>query len=367
MRIKPFQAIYPNFDIIASADSFFKTVKYDYRQYEKSGFFQKSPDEALYVYEIQSKDSAHRGIIATVDIKDYIEGNILKHENTLSTKEQSMMNLLLDRKAMIKPVLLAYPKQKSINSIISETIKNIPMYAVRFEENNELHQVWKIDNNQHIQQLMEDFQEVNKTYIADGHHRCSTSALLHKNAKSTHPNLNFSELLCLFFSFDQLVIHDYNRVVEILNEITPTAFMAEISAYCNIKRRVRPYRPKKKREMSLFINKEWYQLTWKKKVIRKYPDPDLTLDTTLVNDLILNKICGIEDVRSDKRITYVEGTKKSAGIRDACIKNEHRIGIGLYPVSTEEFINLSDKGKMLPPKSTWFEPRMKNGLLAQDF
>ena len=367
MRIKPFQAKYPNFDIIASTDSFFNTVKYDYRQYEKSGFFQKTPDESLYIYEIETPYGKHRGVIATVDIDDYNDGNILKHENTLSTKEQSMMNLLLERQAMIKPVLLAYPKSNPIEKVIRKYVDKTPLYQIRFEETDEIHRVWKVSQGDEIDMLIKAFKKIKKAYIADGHHRCSTSALLDKNAKKTHPELNFSELLSLFFSFDQLIIHDYNRVVEILNEITPTMLMAEISKYCNIKRRMRPFRPKKKHQMSMYINKEWYMLTWKKKVLKKYSDQPIILDSSLVNDLILNKIMGIRDVRSDKRIKYIEGTKKTSGIRDACIKSEHRVGLGLYPVHKDEFKKLSDLGIMLPPKSTWFEPRMKNGLIAQDF
>ena len=367
MRIRPFQAIYPNFDIIASIDSFFKTVKYDYRQYEESGFFQKASDDAVYIYQIQTRIGKHRGIVATVDIEDYTEGNILKHEDTLSTKEQSMMNLLLERKAMIKPVLLSYPGKESINTVIEDTINNNPLYRIRFENNGDVHQVWKITNGQTISKLQKAFKTVKKTYIADGHHRCSTSARLHSNAHVTHPNLNFSQLLSVFFSFDQLIIHDYNRVIEILNEITPTALIAEISKYCDIKRKVKPFRPKRKHELSLFINREWYKLKWKKKVLNKYNKEGIVLDSSLVNDLIMTRIMKIEDVRSDKRITYIEGTKKADGIRDACIKNENRIGLGLYPVSIAEFQELSDNGIMLPPKSTWFEPRIKNGMISQDF
>jgi uncharacterized protein (DUF1015 family) len=366
VRIKPFQAKYPNFDIIASVDTFFKTVKYDYRQYEKSGFFQKVPNDAMYAYRINSSLGYHLGIITTVMIQDYIEGHILKHEDTLSTKEQAMMNLLLERGAMIKPVLLSYPGHEEVNDYLTEVIQREPLYTIHFEETGEEHTLWKIADGKDIARLTEIFQGIDKCYIADGHHRCSTSARLFKKAAKTHPNLDFSELLCAFFSFDQLIIHDYNRVIDILDEIRPTALMARLAGLFNITPMEGPFRPTQKRELSLFLDDEWYRLEWKKKVLKKYKDR-VVLDSTLVNDLILRDILGIKDVSSDKRITYVEGTKKTDGIEIACAKKPGRFGLGLYPVSKEEFIHLSDIGESLPPKSTWFEPRIKNGLVAQDF
>jgi len=367
VRIKPFQAIYPNLDIIASVDSFFKSVKYDFRQYDESGFFERTDSEGFYIYEILTPNNRHRGILATVDIQDYIEGNILKHEETLSTKEQSMMNLLLERRAMIKPVLLTYPKKKKVRNVIDKSIDNKPIFEIYFEESKEQHRVWKISDKKKMEGLKKLFKKIPKCYIADGHHRCSTSSRLHLHPPKSHPKLDFSKLLCLFFSFEELVIHDYNRVIDILGDVKSTVLMAELSKYCKIKRVKEGYRPQKKHEMSFYIHDEWYRLQWRKKVMKKYKNSSVILDSSLVNDIIMGEIMGIKDVSGDSRITYIEGTKKSSGISNACKKNANRVGIGLYPVYPEEFKTLSDQGITLPPKSTWFEPRVKNGLISQDF
>lgn len=367
MRIKPFQAVYPNFDLIASADSFFGTVKYDYREFEKSGFFRKTAGEAIYIYSIDTPDRHHHGIIASIDINDYIDGKILKHENTLSTKEQSMMNLLLNRKAMIKPVLLTYPKQDDINKMIKKFKTGQPLYDVHFEQSNSHHRIWKVEDGGEIEKIRLEFEKIKQMYVADGHHRCSTSALLHKSQNANQLQLDFSHLLCAFMSFDQLVIHDYNRVVNVLDDISPLTLMSEISRYCHVKRMIKPYSPKKKHEMSMFLDREWFRLRWKKGVLDKYKKSEVILDATVLTDVILKRILKIKDVRSDRRIKYISGIEGSEGFVEACLKKRTNVGFGLYPVAKEEFKTLSDIGEMLPPKSTWFEPRMKNGLIAQEF
>ena len=367
MRINPFQAVYPNFDLIASADSFFGTVKYQYREYEKDGFFKKTAGNAIYVYGIKSPSVERFGLLAGVDINDYLEGKILKHESTLSSKEQSMINLLLHRRAMIKPILLTYPKSVEIDVFIAKIMKRKPLYTIHFEMADEDHVIWNIDDPQEVIEAQHLFSGIEKVYIADGHHRCSTSAILHDRHDVKSQNLDFSQMLCAFLSFDQVDIHDYNRIVQILNEMSPTELMAKLSGYCKIKKMKGPFRPKKKHDMSFLINKEWYRLRWRKKVLDQYTHLPVVLDATILTDQVFHNILNITSVRDDKRIRYIEGTLGEKGIYEACLKREYCVGFGLFPVLMEEFIKLSDLGTMLPPKSTWFEPRMKNGFISQEF
>jgi uncharacterized protein (DUF1015 family) len=367
VRIKPFQAVYPNFDLIASADSFFGTVKYQYRDYEKDGFFKQTSGNSLYVYAIKSPTIQRLGLLASVDINDYIEGKILKHETTLSTKEQSMINLLLHRRAMIKPILLTYPKSKKIDAFLDKIIKRESLYSIHFDLANEDHIIWSINDPKEIELAKSLFANIDKVYIADGHHRCSTSAILNDRKDAKKLNLDFSQMLCAFMSFDQVAIYDYNRVVQILNEISPTELIARIAKYCKIKKKNGSFRPQRKHDMSFLINKEWYQLTWRKKVLDQYKNEPVILDATILTDMIFHKILNITSVREDKRIKYIEGTLGEKGIYEACLKREHCVGFGLYPVLMEEFKKLSDLGEVLPPKSTWFEPRMKNGFISQEF
>lgn len=367
MTIQPFKAVYPNFDLIASADDFFNTVKEEFTGYWNSGFFLEDPDDAIFIYHINSPESQHRGLIASVSIRDYLEGRIKPHENTLPAKEQKMTSLLLRRKAMIKPVLLTYRPNEQIERMLRKSQSKKPFIKVKFSDNEE-HLIYKVSDPEVIAKLRDLFaHEVGEAYIADGHHRCTTGAKLFESVKPGTYNLDFSSLLTVLLPFDDVIIHDYNRVVEILREISPTMFMARLSESCIIEPLPWAAKPKKKFEMTLYLNQEWYKLTWRQEVIEKYAERPVILDGEILNNEILNAVLGITDVRDDARLKYIEGIAGLEGLTDKVHKNTYRIGFCLYPVDIEEIVAISDKGQTLPPKSTWFEPRIKNGLLAQSF
>lgn len=368
MTIYPFTAIYPNLELIASPDVFFETVKFEYPQYFQSGFFQTDDGDAFFVYEIETHERTFHALIACSDIQDYLDGKILRHENTLVAKEQQMMNLLLQRNTMIKPVVLAYTGVDEVNKLISSATKATPFLTIPFEESGERHNIYKITDPEMQQKLIEHFRKVvPKAYIADGHHRCSTAAKLYKTVSEKHSPLDFSKLLCAFFPFDQLVIHDYNRVVEILHEISPTVFVARLSGLCMIKQLDTPRKPKMKHEIILYIEGEWYRLRWRKSVLRRYANRKVVLDGEILNREILEPILGIRDVTSDQRLRYVEGIAGIDGIIEKTHRTAFRIAFLIYPVSANELMRVADAGETLPPKSTWFEPRVKNGLVSKAF
>lgn len=369
MNLNPFQAIFPKTEYISSADHFFSTVKEEYPEYMESGFFEKSPKEGLYVYQITQQNRSFLGLIGCVDIEDYNSGRILIHEKTLAAKEQQQIHLLLKRGAQVKPVLLTHPKSNNIDSLLRQQIKKSPpFYEVAFELTEERHSFWEIQDGDLIQRFQSLFnKEVPNAYIADGHHRSSVTALMENRTKSLDDRKSYDQLLCAFFPTTELEILDFNRVIEGLNEVTPTFFMAKLSQLFDIEEMPEPTKPTKKHEITLYINKEWYKLTWRKKVLEAYKDEPVILDVTLLNEKVLNGILNIEDVRMDLRVKYVEGPKGLDGIKDKTLKTEQRIGFCLYPVDMNDFIKLSDAGNTLPPKSTWFEPRIKNGLIVKEF
>ena len=368
MRIKPFEAVYPNLKMIASPDTFFGTVKYRYREYVESGFFKRISKNSFYVYEIVIDGVVHTGLIAGAATQEYIDGHIKKHENTLAKKEQNMMNLLLHRKAMVKPVLLCHPRITELEQFYKKTKKRKFAFEIKFDDTDEQHKVWQVSSTREIAFLRKLFREkLADAYIADGHHRCSTSKILHEGKKSTKLKLDFSQILCCFFSYDQLDVHDFNRVIEILNEISPTRFMAALSKYCKIEPKVKPFKPKAKHIMSLYINKEWYRLEWKRSVLKKYEKNGVALDAHILDEKILREICRIDDVRTDARITYVEGVKGMEGLEEACVKSDASLAIAMFPVHLDEMTAIADMGMIMPPKSTYFEPRMRNGIIAQEF
>lgn len=368
MHIKPFQAVYPNLDYVTSADSFFNAVREEYNEYYKSGFFTKTAQEALFIYRIQGKERAYTGLVACADIRDYLDGNIRQHEHTLAAKEQQQMQLMLRRRAAVKPVLLAYPPVEAISQWVESYIaRHSPFFEVGSGESQEHHSLWEVRDGRSIREIQGLFgQHVPCTYIADGHHRTTTTALMYSKALEGKHQGDYQLLLCTLFPTSDIEILDFNRVVYGLNGLSPSAFMAHLSHYFEIGFLDGPQKPSQKHEATLFFNREWYRLRWKERILLEYPDEEVILDAMLLDEKVLGKILGIEDVRTDQRILYVEGPKGLEGIMQAVSKGEEAAAFCLYPVQMKELMMVADIGKALPPKSTWFEPRMKNGLIVKE-
>ncbi len=369
MRIKPFQAVYPNLDFVTSSDAFFASVKYEYPEYKRNGFYKRTAQEAIYIYEIETPQRTYTGLIACSDIKDYHEGNIKKHENTISSKEQQQMQLMISRNAVVKPVLLTYNGVTEINELINDyKNKHENFYEVSFASDQQTHRFWEISDGALIDQFQTLFSnKVNKTYIADGHHRCSTLSIMNKRLMKRKGVSDFDVVLSAFFSTDQLEILDFNRIIEGLNDNSLTAFMAKISQLFDIEILNMPKKPRKKHEIVMFLNKEWFKLNWKKEILLSYKNTSVLLDATMLDEKVMKWILGIEDVRTDNRVKYIEGIKGLEDFRLKTLRNEQSVGFCLYPVDLKDLIAVADMGKTMPPKSTWFEPRMKNGLIAQEF
>lgn len=368
MTIRPFQAVYPNTDYIASSDSFFGTVKEEYVAYKESGFFNKASQESIYIYHIQTPQRGHTGVIGCADINDYLDEKIKKHENTLAATEQRQMYLLMNRKAVVKPVLLIHPKVKKLSTILETIMKeNEPFYSIHFESENIQHTLWEVTDGNRIEKIQQLFdKKIPETYIADGHHRCAASALLYSRTKKKKKVNPFENLLTAFFAEDQLEIYDYNRVVDASGDVTITQFMARLSQVFEIETVDAPAKPKQKHEVVMFLNKEWFLLKWRKEVLDKYRDQEIVLDSRLLDIYVLKDILGIKNVKTDTRIKYVSGTEGVEAIRTKTLKSESRVGFCLYPAQMSDLLTTADQGGVMPPKSTWFEPRMKNGLIVQE-
>ena len=369
MRISPFQAMFPNSDLITSNDSFFGSVKEEFPDYRKSGFFIKEAQESIFIYQIVGDIRTFTGIIATADLEEYLKGNIKKHENTLAYKEQSQLQLLMRRKAIIKPILLTYHPVAAINKFIEDFLKKKkPSQSFHFESENYTHKFFEINDGDQLDKLQKLFaKKVSETYIADGHHRCSTNALFYKRMKKKKEGEDYRNLLCAFFPSNELEIHDFNRIVEGLKNVSLTKFMAGLSQVFDIQYLEVASKPKEKHELTIFVNNEWYTLKWKPEILKKYKKNKVILDANLLDEHVLKPIFKIEDIRTDTRIKYVEGVKPIQEIIDKTSKEEGRVAFCIYPVKMEELLMVADQNKVMPPKSTWFEPRMKNGLVSQDF
>ena len=365
MHIRPFKAAFPIWSRIASAEVFFASVKSDYQIFRDQGLFDTYPTNALYIYQIRNGRRWHTGLLACTDIRDYLSGGIKKHEKTMAAKETKQFELLHQRQAMVKPVTLLYPDVNDINSLLKEyTVNVIPDFSIPL--GSEEHLIWCVEEKAGIQKLQELFeQEVPDAYIADGHHRSAATALQYQERGCVSP---FDQLLCAFFPSSELEIHDFNRVIKDLSNLTPIYFMARLSAYCDIEPVTNVVKPKEKHHMLLYLDEEWFRLKWKKEVLNPIEKEPVKLDADLLNEHILKGILGIEDVRNDPRISYVEGPKGLEAIQQKVQKGDkNRMAFCLYPVQLEEMFIVADYKKELPPKSTWFEPRMRNGLIVLDY
>jgi len=369
MRILPFDAFYPNSELISSPELFFDEASNQYLEFKKAGFFKKNGQKALYVYEISNSFNKHLGLIGCHDIRDFEENKILGHENTIAEREQHIMQLMLMRKAMIKPVLLTHEPNEEISTFLqSISTKEEPLIQFYLKSENEYHKIWTVSREEDIRFLVGLFAEkVDSLYIADGHHRSSTTIRLLQKHHLEGKDPDASAILSCYFAFDQLKIYDYNRVVDVFSIMSPAKFISLLSAFATIKPIKTGRKPKNKFECTLYIQKEWFVLKWKKKYIEAEMKAQKTvLDASLVNHLIMEKILQIKDVRTTKLVQYFEGKSGITSLVKEVNKNPNLVGICIFPVDIHEVVAFSGEGKYLPPKSTWFEPRIKNGLLVKE-
>ena len=338
-------------------------MKQEFQHYMRNGFFKRTKNANLFLYRIHHKKNTSFGLICSTDVNDILNGIVLKHENTLASKEQQMLDLALQRHAMIKPVLLGHKHHKGLQEIYNELTNNKPFFTINFNEENSKHTLWKIKDSDIQKKITEIFAtDINKSYIADGHHRVSTGILLNKSRKNA---VQYGDLLSIYMSFNDLHIYDYSRVVTILNEINPIKLMGMLSKYFKIKLESKVKKPKEKFEITMLMGKEVFRLRWKNKYIES--SKKVILDAELLNEHIFKEVMGIKDVRFDSRIQYLGGAQNSKQVKAQILKNDYAIAFMLYPVQPEELMELADNNETLPPKSTWFEPRIKNAIIAQEF
>jgi len=369
MHIKTFAGVYPNLaQIKHSLPSFFNKVKAAYPKLRKAGAFLQTP-EAYFIYQIQGKKHSYTGVIACLDVRDFLEGRILRHERTLAAEEEKQMRFLLERRATVKPVLMTYSNAQPLDAWIADYARSHEPFLEIPLKKNETHRLWLVSEVAPQEALSMLFEEhVARVYIADGHHRTACSALLYKQLQAEeNPTITYDRFLCALFPESELAIMEFNRVVYALDEMDAATLLKRLEAICTVERLKKKRKPRKKHEMTLFIGEDCYRLNWKQAVLDTYVGLPAVLDAALLNDKILKGILGIEDVRTDRRVSYVEGPKGHRALVQKIRKEPANIGFCLFPISASELFAVADAGEVLPPKSTWFEPRMKNGLLVQEF
>jgi uncharacterized protein (DUF1015 family) len=358
MRIQPLQLLSPDQGTVPSLRDLAIRAKDDFPQQYANGCY-RTLENAIVIYQIRANGRAHTGILANNDIRDFDLGRIKKHEKTLARREAEYHVLLQQWKAVIKPVLLTFPANDDFRLWIEDyTESHTPDVVLPIPEDGEEHCYWLVSEPAQVQAIKTIMANVEATYIADGHHRTTTIANFSKIPPSERGNLDFSHLFAAFFPDDQLRILGYHRLVTLDTAAEAVDFCQKINTLVSLTHLPSPRMPAHRREVVLVHNGQCHVLDFSKIVGDEH---QWTLDTSLLNDLVFMQILGVADVRSDKRVTYIDGAKGLEGMLEATLE-ANKVGFLMHPVSFEELYHLSDRDETLPPKSTWFEPRMKSGL-----
>ena len=317
----------------------------------------------LYVYELTMDGRSQTGLVACTSIDEYLNGIIKKHELTREDKEQDRIRHVDICNANTGPIFLAYRTVDEISAIIENVKKNAPVYDFTAEDGIK-HRAWVIDNDETANKLIELFKAVPNLYIADGHHRNASAAKVGLKRRAEHPDYTgdeeFNYYLAVIFPSDQLKIMDYNRVVKDLNGMTSEEFMNKLTEKFDIHEADGRAKPEKQYDFGMYLDKKWYMLTAKENL--RVNDAVAGLDVSILQDNVLIPILGIGDIRTDKRIDFVGGIRGLGELERRVDSGEMKVAFAMYPTSIDQLMTIADENKIMPPKSTWFEPKLRSGL-----
>lgn len=354
------------------------TSEYDARVYERAaenfakfqreGWLVQDADDHYYVYAQTMNGHTQYGIVVGAAVDDYLNGVILKHELTRRDKEEDRMKHVRVCDANIEPVFLAYPDDDVLDAIVARYTLQEPEYDFIAPVDGFRHQFWIIDKEEDITAVTERFALMPHLYIADGHHRTAAAALVGAEKAKANPahtgTEEYNYLMAVCFPASQLTILDYNRVVKDLNGHSPAEFLTLLEKdFVVSPQGTEPYRPARLHEFSLYLKGEWYSLMLKPGLVDE-TDPIESLDVSISSKRILDEILGIKDLRSDKRIDFVGGLRGLSELKRRVDSGEMQMALALYPVSMQQIIRIADSGNIMPPKATWFEPKLRSGLVV---
>jgi uncharacterized protein (DUF1015 family) len=350
-----------------SEEVYDKSVE-NFRKWQNNGWLIQDPEPRFYIYAQTMKGRTQYGIVGCASIDDYINGIIKKHELTRPDKEQDRMVHVRVNDANIEPVFFTYPSVKEIDDIVEDIVKTEKPEYDFISEDGFGHHFWVVKKTETIELIENLFAlKVPFTYVADGHHRTAAAALVGKEKRENNPSHNGTEeynyFLAVHFPDNQLRIIDYNRTIKDLNGLTPEQLIGKLDKSFKIEDKgTRIYRPKKLHNFSMYLEGKWYSLTAKDGTYDDN-DPIGILDVTILTNQILVPVLDIQDLRRSKRIDFVGGIRGLGELRKRVNNGEMKVAFALYPVSMKQLINIADSGNIMPPKSTWFEPKLRSGLV----
>ena len=353
-------------DIDLYDQSVYRKANSNLQEMISNGVFFQEKKAKIYIYRIISKGRAQTGIVACTSIDEYLNDSIKKHEFTRPNKEIDRINHVDHCDANTGPIFLTYKNKKEIDDMVLEIIKTPPEYDF-IAEDEITHTVWVVKEDEIIEKLCALFQSVNSLYIADGHHRCASAAKVGQMRREENPSYTgeeeFNFFLSVIFPEKDLYIMDYNRIVKDLNGLSKQEFLQKVSEKFKVKEFTGegPYKPSSKGTYGMYLNGKWYQLEIKDG-IGHLTHPVESLDVSILQNNLLYPILGIEDPRIDERIDFIGGIRGLEALRKKVDGGKMKVAFSMYPTTIEELMNIADAGEVMPPKSTWFEPKPRSGL-----
>lgn len=334
-----------------------------FEKFQKNGWLLQDEQENYYLYAQTMNGKTQYGIVLCVHVDDYMNGNIKKHELTRRDKEDDRMKHVRITNANIEPVFLAFRHNDVLAELIKKYAAQEPVYHFKAPVDGFIHQFWVIDNKEDQDAITEEFAKMDSLYIADGHHRSAAAARVgaEKGEKEGRGEHDYYMAVC--FPAEQLTILDYNRVVKDLNGLSEEDFLKALEKNFTVAcKGEENYRPQKMHEFSLYVGGKWYSLEAKPGTFNEN-DPIGVLDVDISSRLILDEILNIKDLRSDKRIDFVGGLRGLGELKRRVDSGEMKMALALYPVSMQQIMDIADSGNIMPPKATWFEPKLRSGLV----
>ena len=349
------------------ADCVYEKADQMLREKIQEGKFVQDPTPCFYLYELTMDGHSQTGVVGCASIDDYRNNVIKKHENTRADKEEDRIRHVDTCSMQTGPIFLAYRAKEDLKEKIGELKKQAPVYDF-VSEDGIGHRVWVIDNDSDVSMIEEAFGKIPAIYIADGHHRCASAVKVGLKRREQYPDYTgeeeFNYFLSVIFPDEELRILDYNRVVKDLNGLDATAFLTRIGEYFTVEKKGQaPYRPTKKGMFGMYLEDEWYSLVAKEKI--KSEDAVEGLDVSLLQNYLLDPILGIKDPKTDKRIDFVGGIR-GLGELERRVHTDMKVAFAMYSTSIAELFAVADAGRLMPPKSTWFEPKLRSGLFLHE-
>ena len=376
-KVRPFKGFRPSpelapvvssrpYDVLSSQEAY-DECKGNEKSFKQNGWLVQDPAPYYYLYSQTMDGRTQYGLVVAANVDDYLNGVIKKHELTRADKEEDRMKHVRCLSANMEPVFFAFPDNEVLDRVIRETAARPSVERFTSAEGF-IHEFWVIDNPDTIQTITEAFAAIPYLYVADGHHRTAAAARVGQERALQNPNHTGDEeynfFLAVCFPAGQLKIMDYNRVVKDLNGLTSEEFLAKVAENFVVEKMgAEIYHPVRLHNFSLYLDGCWYSLTAKPGTYNDN-DPIGVLDVSVSSDLILDRILGIKDLRRDKRIDFVGGLRGLGELKRRVDSGEMRVALALYPVSMDQLMNIADSGNIMPPKTTWFEPKLRSGLVV---